>query len=292
MANLISTNQLSRDDIERIFELSLDIENNLYKYRQSLDGKALAITFFEPSTRTRVGFSLAMQKLGGQVVEISEPKYKEGMSSSESLEDTLRVVGDYVNIIALRHTSENFIKQLNLPTSLINCGNGEDEHPTQALIDLYTIWREYGKIDDISVSLVGDLKTMRASHSLTLAFSKFNNVAVKLVSPASLKLPERYKNSLSVYETALFNVGDAEVVYMTGFPPHPDIPTEERLSYQMNGERLRELREDAIILCSLPRIDEITKEVDKSYHARYFEENKWSLYVRMAVLIELLGKIN
>ncbi len=288
MTNLISISSLTRKEIEKILQLTQEIEEKPAKYRHSLDDKALAVAFFEPSTRTRVGFSLAIQKLGGQVTELSELKYKEGMSSPESLEDTLKVVGDYADGVALRHPSEEFVKQLSIHSSLINCGNGNDEHPTQALIDLYTIWKEYKRIDNLSISLVGDLKNMRTPHSLVLALSMFDYISVNLVSPDSLRLPNRYKVGLSASETTIFNPAHEDVVYMVGFPPHPGLREDERLQYQMNGEKSRQLKENAIILCPLPRVDEITREVDRSLHAKYFGQSRAGLFVRMAVLYSLL----
>lgn len=285
---------MDREYIEKILQLAQDIENNPTRYRDSLGDKALAIAFFESSTRTRTGFSLAMQKLGGQVVEISEPKYEKSMSSPESLEDTLRVVGDYVDALALRHYSEDFIRQLSPPSRLINCGNGNDEHPTQALIDLYTIWKEYGGVENISVAIVGDLRNMRTAHSFVLALSKFDYVMVRLISPLALRLPERYKMSwntlqkLTLSETTSFDLSNEDVIYMTGFAPRSEIPEEERLQYQLNEEKARQLKDKAIILCPLPRIDEITRGVDGNHRAKYFKQSKWGLYVRMAVLYSLL----
>ncbi len=288
MKRLGSIQELSREDIEEILNLAKYIEENPLKFSKSLEDKHLAIAFFEPSTRTRIGFSVAMQKLGGKVVELTEDKFKQGMSSAESTKDTLRILKDYNDLTALRHSSSDLVKSLYYP--IINCGNGIDEHPTQTLLDLYYIWRYFGKIDGISINIIGDLKNTRASHSLVLALSKFKDVNVKLTSPNSLKMPSEYK-LIDTEEQKNFNIGPEDVIYMAGFAPikdNPEASDENRLKYQMNIEKLDSLKEESIIMNPLPRVDEITLEVDSDKRAKYFDQSKKGLFVRMAILKKIL----
>ena len=176
---------------------------------------------------------------------------------------------------------------------LINCGNGSDEHPTQSLIDIYTIYQHFQKIDGLSISIIGDLKNMRTAHSLVLILSKFSNNKINLISPNLLKIPAGYINnppeSIILSETDKFNLEESDVIYMTGFPPNKHLSENIRLSYNLNLEKIRNLKKNSIILNPLPRIDEISREVDESPHTKYFEQSKKGLYVRMAILLSLFN---
>lgn len=280
MKDMISINDLSRKKVEEILNLAKEIEDNPEKFADRLKGKSLAIAFFEPSTRTKIGFSLAMQKLGGIITEINENKYKNDMSAPESQEDTLRIVGDYSDILAVRTDSEDLIKSLNTKAKIINCGNGSDEHPTQTLIDLYTIWKHFGRLGNISIAIVGNLKKMRAAHSLVLGLNKFD-IKPTLISPKSLEMPSKY----GVFTSKEDFQTEEDVIYMAGFPPEQGI---DNMKYQLNQEKLKSLKENSIIMCPLPRIDEITKDVDDSPKAKYFQQSADGLFVRMATLIKLL----
>jgi aspartate carbamoyltransferase catalytic subunit len=287
MKKLIKIKDLSKEEIIKILDLAKDIESEPSKYSDKLKDKVLANVFLEPSTRTRVGFSVAMQKLGGSVVDLLETKFKEGMGSPESFEDTFRVMSDYSDILTLRHPSENLVNEIQTDNVLINCGNGKDEHPTQTLIDLYAMKKEFGNIENLSIEIVGDLKNMRSAHSLVLALSYFNNIKITLTSPTELKLPEKYleNNDLDLSEIENISLSNTDIIYIAGFPPNKLVSEDKRLSYQLNSSKINQLKESSIILCPLPRVDEISKEVDKIKQAKYFEQSKNGLFVRMAILL-------
>lgn len=284
MKNVMSMADFSKEDIERILFLAKDIETNPDIFSEALKGKTLAIAFFEPSTRTRIGFSTAMQKLGGNVVEVYESKLSDKMSAPESDEDTLRVVSDYADFVALRHKSRDLVKNLRINSKIINCGNGNDEHPTQTLIDLYTILKEIGRLDNFSIAIAGDLKNMRAGHSLVLGLSKFDNIRLTLLSPKLLSMPTEYLNS-EVIEKNNFEFADEDVLYVAGFPPAKEVSDAERESYILHASVLQNKK--TIIMNPLPRVDEIDVAIDSMPNARYFEQSKNGLFVRMAILLHL-----
>ena len=289
--NILCVESLKREDIERILDIAKAIEENVDAFKKGLESKTLTILFFEPSTRTRVGFSVAMQKLGGNVVNLFETKHTKTMAEGESLEDTIRVMGDYSDIICLRHPFENSTdiapKATNKP--IINCGNGQDQHPTQTLIDLYTIQKEFNKLDNLKVALVGNLKNMRSAHSLIIGLSLFDSNKIKLIAPGSLKMPKNYldrieSSKIELSETEYFEISDEDVIYMAGMPVVPIVDSQKRNNYQMNTDRAAKMKKGSIILNPLPRIDEIAKDVDESTHARYFQQSANGLFVRMAIL--------
>lgn len=287
---LINIESINKKTIDVIFSIVKSIEENPEKFKKDLESKTLAILFFQPSTRTRIGFSVAMQKLGGNVVNLSETKYSEIMSKGEDFEDTIRVMTDYSDVICLRHFSKEAIyiaeKIVNKP--LINCGNGTDQHPTQTLIDLYTIWKEFKRLDNLKIALVGDLKNMRSAHSLIMGLSFYNNNKIKLISPKTLKMPKEYLDKISnqkikILESKEFKIDDEDVIYMTGMPAKLAVGV-NRKKYQMNEKNLGMLKKSSIILNPLPRIDEITKKVDKFPQAKYFQQSANGLFVRMGIL--------
>lgn len=184
MKNLITIEQLSKKDILEILELAKEIEKNPNKFSEELKNKSLATLFFQPSTRTRISSSLAMQRLGGKVVDLYETKYENLMSEAESFGDTIKVIGDYVDLICLRHSLEEapHIAEKTTETKIVNCGNGRDQHPSQALLDLYIIWKEFKRLDNLNVAIIGGLLNSRSAHSLLVAVSLFENNTVKLIS--------------------------------------------------------------------------------------------------------------
>lgn len=293
MKNLITIEQLNRKEIMKILELAKKIENNPQKFRKELEDKSLATLFFQPSTRTRSSSSLAMQKLGGKVIDIYETKHETGMSEAESFEDTIKVIGDYVDLICLRHISEEapYTAEKNTQAKLINCGNGEDQHPTQTLLDLYTIWKWFERLDNLKISIIGGLKNSRSAHSLLIALSFFENNRVKLISTKSLEMPKKYiqqtKNRLKIIERENFDITDEDVIYMAGSPAK-DSDKNMREKYQITLEKIKSIKNNTLILSPLPRIDEISKEVDKLQNAKYFQQSKNGLFVRMAVFLKLL----
>lgn len=295
MKNLIKIEQLSQEDLLEVIRLANSIEKTPEKYLKELEGQSLAIVFFQSSTRTRISSSLAMQKLGGNIVNIYEAKYEFGMSKAESFEDTIKIIGDYVDLICLRHSSEDapYTAEKNTKAKIINCGNGKDQHPTQALLDLYTIWKEFKALENLNIAIVGDLKNSRSAHSLLIALSMFENNKIKLISPESLKIPEKYiqisKNEKNIIETDDFEIKSDDVIYMAGLTAS-ESNDHIRKKYQMSLNKAKELKKGAIILNPLPRIDEIEKEVDNLPNARYFEQSKNGIFVRMAVFLLLLKK--
>lgn len=283
MRSLATIASLDRAEIERVLARAGEIENDPGRHAEALKGKMLALTFFEPSTRTRVGFSIAMQRMGGGTVEIARTKSTEAMSAPESLSDTLRVIGAYVDILAMRHALE----ETPVPggCAFVNCGNGQDEHPSQTLVDLYAIQKRLGRIDNLAITLVGDLSRMRAAHSLLLALAKFD-VRVKLISPPNLSMPTKYlekvEGQITVTSSVSCSFGEEDVLYMAGFPPSP-LQT-DRMLYALDKKAAERLKEGAIVLSPLPRVDEIAQEVDSLPCAAYFEQSARGLFVRMALL--------
>jgi len=292
MKNLIKIEDLSKEELLEILKLAREIKDNPKNFQDKLKGISLATLFFQPSTRTRISSSLAMQKLGGSVVDIYETKFDQGMRKEESFEDTIKVIGDYVDLICLRHNLEEalVIAEKNTNAKIINCGNEKDQHPTQAILDLFTIWEEFGRLDNLSIAIVGDLKNSRSAHSLVIALNLFENNKIKLISPQNLKVPEKYLKILdknNILETEDFKILNEDVVYMCGLTPL-EASEEIRKKYQMNKGQAEQLKSSAIILNPLPRIDEIDKEVEELPNARYFQQSKNGVFVRMAIFLKIL----
>lgn len=287
--NLIKIEDLSKEDILEILKLAREIKNNPKNFLDKLKGKSLATLFFQPSTRTRISSSLAMQKLGGNVVDLYESKFEKGMTEAESFEDTIKIIGNYVDIICLRHSLEDapFVAEKNITSKIINCGNGKDEHPTQAILDLFTIWEEFGRLDNLKIAIIGDLKNSRSAHSLLIALSLFENNKIELISPAQLRMPEKYLKNIKTEfsEKEDFNISDQDITYMAGFPLSKEVSDEKRKEYCLDSSKLKESK--TIIMNPLPRIDEISREVDLMPNARYFEQASKGLFARMAILLFL-----
>ena len=291
--SLVGVKELSRKDIEAY----IDSANRMAE--GSLPDKDLskaiaALLFFEESTRTRVGFTTAAYRLGAKVVTISETKFHERMGTAESLEDTIRSIQAYCDVICLRHPDKDIFKRLEpiLEKPIINCGNDDDEHPTQSLLDLFTIKRELNRLDNLSVAIVGNPRYSRSAHSLTLALSKFNDIKIRTISPKELYMPAEYKDPYLKFgnvleETTEMAVDDVDIVYVTGFPAKLPIATfsqETQSHYWITPEVTAKLKSGAIVLCPLPRIDEIDTKVDSESVAKYFRQSENALYMRMAVL--------
>ncbi|RLI04543.1 aspartate carbamoyltransferase [Candidatus Bathyarchaeota archaeon] len=299
--DIVSIRSFTREEIDYILEVSRSIEPLVEKGSNMLRGKVLAELFFEPSTRTMLSFQTAMYKLGGNVIGFAEP----GVSSvwkGESLADTVRVVESYSDVIVLRHPLEGAARfaaeYARVP--VINAGSGAEEHPTQALLDLYTILKSKGKIDGLNIILMGDLRYGRTVHSLAYALSLYD-VNLNLVSPDLLKMRpeviEDIKDRIEVSEhTDLMEVlPDADVLYVTRIQKErfPDLGEYEKVkgSYVIDLNVLKKAKEDLIVLHPLPRIDEIAVEVDSTPFAKYFEQARNGVVVRMALLALVLGAI-
>jgi aspartate carbamoyltransferase catalytic subunit len=299
--DIISIKDFSREEISYIFDVARKMEPIATKGSDMLKGKILATLFFEPSTRTRLSFEAAMHKLGGSTIGFAEAEIA-SVKKGENLADTVRTVENYADVIALRHPLEGAAKlaaELSR-VPIINGGSGAEEHPTQALLDLYTIEKERGKIDGLKVALVGDLRYGRAVHSLAYALSLFN-VELYLVSPESLKMRreilQTIKNRVSVTESTSLEkiVCVIDVLYVTRIQkerfPDPAEYAKVKGSYRIDLKTLNGVKDDLIILHPLPRVDEISAEVDKTPYARYFQQVWNGIVVRMALLALTLGAI-
>ena len=301
MRNLIDILDLSTDEIDELLAKANDIIAHPDVYREKCRYKKLATLFFEPSTRTRLSFEAAMYELGGQVLGFSEAS-SSSASKGESVADTVRVVGGYADIIAMRHPKEGapMVAASVSEVPIINAGDGGHNHPTQTLTDLLTISREKGRLDNFTIGFCGDLKFGRTVHSLIAALSRYENVKFALISPAELKLPSyikkeilQAKNLEYIQTTDLQSVmPELDVLYMTRVQRERFFNEEDYLrlkdSYILTPEKLQSARDDMIILHPLPRVNEISTAVDKDRRACYFKQAKYGKFVRMALILKLL----
>jgi len=299
--NIISVKDFSRKEIDYILEIAKAMEPVAAKGSDMLKGKILATLFFEPSTRTRLSFEASMHKLGGSAIGFAEAEIA-SVKKGENLADTIRVVENYSDVIALRHPLEGAARLAAefAKVPIINGGSGAEEHPTQALLDLYTIMKEKGKINGLKIALAGDLRYGRTVHSLAYALSHYN-VELYLVSPESLKMRrevlETIREKIPVtMRTSLEKViPQVDVLYATRIQkerfPEPAEYAKVKGSYKIDLETLNKAKDDLIILHPLPRVDEISAEVDNTSHARYFQQVWNGIVVRMALLALILGAI-
>lgn len=299
MKHLIEPLDFTTEEYEEIFRLVDDIIAKPDDYSHVCDNKLLASLFFEPSTRTRLSFETAMLRLGGQVIGFSDA----GVSSStkgETLLDTIRVIENYADICAMRHPKEGaalMASKVVKTMSIINAGDGGHFHPTQTLADLITIRHNKGSFDNLTVGLCGDLKFGRTIHSLVRALNRYENVKFIFISPEELKMPDPFKNFIDKenYEETrdlASVIDDLDVLYMSRVQKERFVSSDEyeRLKdyYILNEEKLKNAKEDMIILHPLPRVNEIAPEVDKDPRAVYFEQTKFGMYGRMALIMKLL----
>ncbi len=303
MRSLIDIPDFTRDELFRLMDLALDIANNPQKYSESCKGKKLATLFFEPSTRTRLSFEAAMLELGGSVLGFSDSS-SSSTSKGESVSDTARVVSCYADIIAMRHPFEGapFVASKAATVPVINAGDGGHCHPTQTLADLFTIKREKGKFDGLTVGFCGDLKYGRTVHSLLSALAMFDNIHVVLISPEELKLPEYIKSGvldrhgMAWEETVSLeeSISKLDVLYMTRIQRErfDDAEMYERLkdSYVLDVEKLSKAKADMAILHPLPRVNEISVKVDSDPRACYFKQAENGKYMRKALILTLLSE--
>jgi len=297
--SLISIAQLDRSEIEHLIDAADKVARDPAAWARSYR-PVVGLVFLQESTRTRIGFEVAAFRLGGHAVLIGGTKYHTGMSGAEPLADTVRSIESYCDVLCIRHADVGMVECLRklCARPVVNCGNGDDEHPTQALIDLMTIRQLCGRLDFLTVVLVGDLRFSRAAHSLALALSRFDRVTLRAISPRSLRLPTRYCGGFgtagrALEETDVLELAGADVVYVSGFPPRT--PTgdeycpEARRPYRITAEVLADLPAGVGVLCPLPRIDEIDTEVDALAAGQYFRQSANGLAMRIAVLTEVLG---
>jgi aspartate carbamoyltransferase catalytic subunit len=297
--DIISIEDFSREEITYILNNTKTMEPIATQGSDMLKGKILATLFFEPSTRTRLSFEAAMLKLGGSVIGFAEAELA-SVKKGENLADTVRTVENYADVIALRHPLDGAAKlaaELS-KVPIINGGSGSEEHPTQALIDLYTIQKEKGKIDGLKIALVGDLRYGRTVHSLAYALSLYN-IDLYLISPETLRMRREVlrtiNKKISVTEDSNLEkvIPQVDVLYVTRIQkerfPDPAEYAKVKGVYKINLETLSTAKKDLIILHPLPRVDEIAAEVDKTPQARYFQQVWNGVVVRMALLALVLG---
>ena len=301
MKHLIDIKDLSTQEIDELILIAKDIMNNKDKYLKKCDTKKLATLFYEPSTRTRLSFEAAMLELGGNVLGFSSAN-SSSASKGESLSDTIRVVGGYADIIALRHPKEGaaMVAASKSEVPIINAGDGGHSHPTQTLTDLLTIKCEKGRLDNLIIGVCGDLKFGRTVHSLITAMSRYKKIKFVLISPKELKTPEYIKenvlkkNNIEFIETNDIEeyLSNLDILYMTRVQKERFFNEDDyvRLKdyYILNKEKLEKGKEDLCIMHPLPRVNEIAVDVDDDKRACYFKQAKYGKYIRMALILKLL----
>lgn len=298
MPHLLSALDLGREAVDELFEIARGYDLGVPCRR--LTGKVVALAFFEPSLRTRVGFEVAAARLGAATADVSR-RHTEQMSAPESFTDTMKVVGAYCDLICLRHadTAAPARAAEVSEAPVVNCGNGVDEHPTQALIDLYAIDEIRGGIDGLRIALVGDLRRMRAAHSLIAMLGRYDAVHVRCIFPNGRDLPrelvaraEASRGISRLEETADMLLEDIDIVYMAGLPansPEGEVTAAVRRRYSIDRAIAGSLAPHVRILCPLPRVDEISADVDSMVAAGYFAQSALGLPMRMAILEHLLS---
>ncbi|NLV87881.1 MAG: aspartate carbamoyltransferase [Tissierellia bacterium] len=300
--HLIDPQDFSLEELEEIFNLAEEIINNPEDFTHVCDGKILGTLFYEPSTRTRLSFETAMLRLGGKVVGFSEPN-SSSVTKGENLPDTIRTVAAYTDIIAMRHPKEGAPKYASQFSSvpLINAGDGGHQHPTQTLTDLLTIKIAKGGFSNLTVGLCGDLKFGRTVHSLIKAMSRYENIKFILISPRELQVPKYIKTE--VLDRKLIDYIEVErleeviesldILYMTRVQKERFFNEADYIrlkdSYILDKEKLKAAKKDLTILHPLPRVNEISMELDNDPRAWYFKQVRYGMFVRMALIAKLLG---
>lgn len=299
MKSLIDILDLSIDELDELIKIGMDVAENPSKYAEKCKGKKLATLFFEPSTRTRLSFEAAMLELGGSVLGFSEAN-SSSAAKGESVADTAKIISCYADIIAMRHPLEGapYVAATNASIPVINAGDGGHHHPTQTLTDLLTIYREKGRLSNLTVGIVGDLKYGRTVHSLIAALSRYEGNEFILVSPDELKVPsyvkaDEKKSAKFIETTCLTKYMDKfDILYMTRIQRErfSDASEYERLknSYILTPDKLANAKKDMRILHPLPRVNEISVKVDDDERACYFRQALNGKYIRMALIMYLL----
>ena len=300
--SLLEPMDFTVEELESIFALADRIIASPADYMHKCEGKLLATLFYEPSTRTRFSFEAAMLRLGGQVIGFSEPN-SSSVAKGESIADTTRTVACYCDIAVMRHPKEGAPRVAANSTSMpvINAGDGGHQHPTQTLTDLLTIRRKKGYIGDMTVGLCGDLKFGRTVHSLIKALSRYEGIKFVLISPDELKIPDYVRKGVLIKNNIPFvevtdikeALGGLDVLYMTRVQRERFFNEEDYIRlkdcYILDAEKMKLAKEDMMVLHPLPRVNEIAVEVDEDPRALYFEQAKNGMYVRMALIMSLLG---
>jgi len=297
--DLISITDYSKEDYLRILELAADFEKN--PNQRLLEGKVVASLFFEPSTRTRLSFETAINRLGGRIVGFSDAG-SSSVSKGETLHDTTKMVNNYVDLIVMRHPLEGSARYAAevADVPVINAGDGANQHPTQTLLDLYSIMKTQGRLDNINIFMIGDLKYGRTVHSLLMALSEFENPIFNFIAPDELAMPEEYKLFLQEKGIRYFehteindNINHADIIYMTRVQKERFMdPIEyEKVKnvYILRNSMLDNTKPNVRILHPLPRVNEISTDVDNNEKAYYFTQARNGVYVRQAIIAHILN---
>lgn len=300
--HLIEPMDFSIEELDEIFKLAHQIIANPKDFSHICDGKILGTLFYEPSTRTRLSFEAAMMKLGGKILGFSEPN-STSISKGETLADTIKMVSIYADIIAMRHPKEGAAKVASIYSNvpIINAGDGGHQHPTQTLADLLTIESLKNGLNDHTIGICGDLKFGRTVHSLIKAMSRYKGNKLVLISPKELSIPQYIreeileKNNIEYIEVEKLEdvISELDILYMTRIQKERFFNEEEYLrlrdSYILDKEKMKLAKEDMIVMHPLPRVNEIAYEIDSDKRACYFKQAEYGMYVRMALMIKLLG---
>ena len=297
--DLISITDYSKEDYLRILELAADFEKN--PNQRLLEGKVVASLFFEPSTRTRLSFETAINRLGGRIIGFSDAG-SSSVSKGETLHDTTRMVSNYVDLIVMRHPLEGSSRYAAevADVPVINAGDGANQHPTQTLLDMYSILKTQGTLDNINIFMIGDLKYGRTVHSLLMAMSQFENPIFNFIAPEELAMPEEYKLFLKEKSIRYFehteindNINHADIIYMTRVQKERFMdPIEyEKVKnvYILRNNMLENTKPNMRILHPLPRVNEIHPDVDSNEKAYYFEQARNGVFVRQAIIAHILN---
>lgn len=296
--HILTSKQFDKASLLELFKTAADMESIIAKVGQTdlLKGKVMASLFFEPSTRTRFSFETAMHRLGGSVVMNFDMINSSSLTKLETLYDTGKVVSQMVDVIVARHVEKGGVVSIadGSDVPVINAGDGPGEHPTQGLLDLYTIWKEKGRLDGLTVGMVGDLKYGRVPHSQLQLLSHFD-VKFVLISPEALKMPSEFSEMVEALESEDFeaHIGDMDVISMTRVQKERFDDAEEYNKYAdayiLDAELMKKAKSDAIVLHPLPRVKEIAQDVDDDERAKYFDQVKNGVAVRMALLLKVLS---
>ncbi len=300
MRHLLSPLDMSVEELDGLFDLANDIEKNPDKYADACRNKKIATLFYEPSTRTRLSFEAAMINLGGQVLGFSEAA-SSSAAKGESVADTIKIVSCYADICAMRHPKEGsaLVAANNASIPVINAGDGGHQHPTQTLTDLLTIRSLKGKLGGFTIGLCGDLKFGRTVHSLINALLRYDDVKFVLISPEELKVPDYIREAIKEAGCEFEEVtnlekamGDLDILYMTRVQRERFFNEEDYIrlkdSFILTKEKMKDAREDMLVLHPLPRVNEISVKVDKDPRAVYFKQAQYGVYVRMALILKLM----
>ena len=300
MRHLMSPMDFTVEELDKLFDLAGDIERNPAKYSHACDGRILATCFYEPSTRTRLSFESAMTRLGGRVIGFSDAA-SSSASKGESVSDTIRIISCYADICAMRHPKEGapMVAAEKSGIPVINAGDGGHQHPTQTLTDLLTIRSMKGTLNGFTIGLCGDLKFGRTVHSLINALVRYENIRFVFISPEELRVPDYITDMLNrknIHYSEVIRLEDVishlDLLYMTRVQKERFFNEEDyvRLKdfYILDSAKLNHAREDMLVLHPLPRVNEISVEVDNDPRAAYFKQAQYGVYVRMALILTLL----